>query len=83
MAGHSDSPGLGIDLRNLAPDEANFFVEKFFAVGRDVPGFYFPAQILVEHRLEQKMVFIIDQGNFSGTGEVEGREQPAKPAADD
>jgi hypothetical protein len=48
-----------------------------------VPGFYFTAQVLVEHRLEQKMVLIVDQSDFPGTVEVEGREQPAKPTADD
>ena len=80
MLRHRHSSGAKLNVRNRPPKEAHLIVEQFLAVGGDVPGFDFTTQVLIEHRLEEKMVFIVYEGNVTCAHQVEGREQTAKPA---
>jgi len=58
--GYFREAGIEIDFGNYAANKARLVGEQLFTVRSDVPGFYFAAQIFVEHRLEQEVVFIID-----------------------
>ena len=43
---------------DFSANEACAFIEQFFLIGRNVPGLYFAAQVLIEHRLEEEVIFI-------------------------
>src|SRR5207237_105167 len=43
---------------DFSANEACAFIEQFFVIGRNVPGLYFAAQVLIEHWLEEEVIFI-------------------------
>ena len=48
-----------------------------------MPRLDFTAQILVEHRLEEKVIFVINEGDFAGARQFESGEETAESATDD
>ena len=74
MIGQLEALGMKIYMRDSAADELCLIIKQFPSIGRDVPGFHFAAQILIEHRLEEEVIFVVDEGDIAGAIQVEGSE---------
>ena len=48
-----------------------------------MPGVDLAAQIFIEHRLEQKVIFVANQRHVTCSGQLKRAEQPAESAAED
>ncbi|HEX8335514.1 MAG TPA: hypothetical protein VF621_02220 [Pyrinomonadaceae bacterium] len=79
-----DLLAVEVHVRHRALHEVDFVVADEFGVARrDVPSLDLAAQVLVEERRVQEVVFVGDHRHLARPGEVERRKQPPEPAAHD
>src|SRR5215212_5493277 len=71
-----------VNASNPALNHSHVIIEQFIVSRGDMPCFDFPTQVLVKHGRKKKMIFVADEYHLSGAGQIEGRKQPCKPAAE-
>src|ERR1700720_3090563 len=58
-------------------------VQQLFVARSDMPAFHLAAQVLIQHRLEKKMIFVADKRYVAYPRQVESGKKAAETAADD
>ena len=59
---------------NFSANEVCAFIDQFSVIRCDVPSFYLATQILIEHRLEEEVIFLAHQRDVLFSAETEGGE---------